>query len=520
MDLVIKLASDIISFLLILIPQFFSIETRLVTNINMIKFTAAALLITTGAAFIGSASAEDPQGHRQLVRNHGQKYMNFRVGEKYSTWSLDGHLTNVNSMFEISPTDSYDFVPTKGYGRVQLARDFLQEILEETPGEENAFGIFKSSEEATKWAKSTLQNEVLRKDLVPMPNDNIIAKELTIDAIEALFVSDDKVLCHEIEVESYFCHRVDKEYNVSIKKVTISISGGKPNNLYVACHYNDGCHVMNDDHDHDGGEGEGEGEGTSGTETATLAQETRDLTSDVDEIPYLTDAIENTTASTWITLLQDHVLSQSYALVIGRPSAELATAMAADERKREDQRVADLGPEKLGELGARLAAAIEVNEREIPEEILTSVPIPSLSKVRTLPVLTMRGVERLIDVAARDVGGGNGGVKEEEVKALRSRLQGSNTIVGGGNDVGAEAYYVDWNHIESAFLYTSVTLSTVDLTPTQRLYPPLLLELAFKLPAKLDDETTLTKDEFVSQLQDDTVSYAAHPGLPGCGTAQ
>jgi len=214
----------------------------------MIKFTAAALLITTGAAFIGSASAEDPQGHRQLVRNHGQKYMNFRVGEKYSTWSLDGHLTNVNSMFEISPTDSYDFVPTKGYGRVQSARDFLQEILEETkmaPGEENAFGIFKSSEEATKWAKSTLQNEVLRKDLVPMPNENIIAKELTIDAIEALFVSDDKVLCHEIEVESYFCHRVDKEYNVSIKKVTISISGGKPNNLYVACHYNDGCHVMN-----------------------------------------------------------------------------------------------------------------------------------------------------------------------------------------------------------------------------------------------------------------------------------
>merc|ERR1740124_1602491 len=183
MDLVIKLASDIISFLLILIPQFFSIETRSVTNINMIKFTAAALLITTGAAFIGSASAEDPQGHRQLVRNHGQKYMNFRVGEKYSTWSLDGHLTNVNSIFEISPTDSYDFVPTKGYGRVQSARDFLQEILEETPGEENAFGIFKSSEEATKWAKSTLQNEVLRKDLVPMPNENIIAKELTMSQL-------------------------------------------------------------------------------------------------------------------------------------------------------------------------------------------------------------------------------------------------------------------------------------------------------------------------------------------------
>ena len=78
-----------------------------------------------------------------------------------------------------------------------------------------------------------------------MTNENLTAKELTIDAIKAIFLSDDKVLCHEIEVESYFCHRVDKKYNVSIKKVTMSISGGKPNNLYVVCHYNDNCHVMN-----------------------------------------------------------------------------------------------------------------------------------------------------------------------------------------------------------------------------------------------------------------------------------
>jgi len=225
----------------------------------MVKFTAAALLITIGAAFIGLASTEDvglastedPPGHRQLWIMMTFYFLNYRSGEGYSTWSFDGQLTNVGSMFEISPPDSYDFVPAKGYGRFQSARDSLQEIHEEmkmTPGEENALvGIFKSSEEATKWAKSTLQNEVLRKDLVPMPNENLIAKELTIDAIEALFLSDDKVLCHEIEVECWFCHRVNKEYNVSITDVTISISGGKPNNLYVACHYNGGCHVMNAD---------------------------------------------------------------------------------------------------------------------------------------------------------------------------------------------------------------------------------------------------------------------------------
>ena len=54
----------------------------------------------------------------------------------------------------------------------------------------------------------------------------------------------------------------------------------------------------------------------SQTETSMLVQETQDLASDMDEIPYVTDAIKSTTASTWTAFLHDHILSQHYALII------------------------------------------------------------------------------------------------------------------------------------------------------------------------------------------------------------
>ena len=54
----------------------------------------------------------------------------------------------------------------------------------------------------------------------------------------------------------------------------------------------------------------------SQTETSVLAQETQDLASDMDEIPYITDDIKSATASTWTAFLHDHILSQHYALII------------------------------------------------------------------------------------------------------------------------------------------------------------------------------------------------------------
>jgi len=203
------------------------------------KFTAATQLITIGATIAGSVSAE---------RGGGNRYWNNRVGKQYTTWSFDEHLTKVGSTFEISPTDSYDFVPAKGYGDAKSVVVDLhvekQEFGEAFVGER---GFFYSSEEATNWAKSTLRTEMIHKDQVPMPNESLIAKELTVDAVEELSLSEDKVLCHEVELESYYCHKFGNNKTLNISKVTVSPVHGKPSILFVACHYfgDAGCHVMN-----------------------------------------------------------------------------------------------------------------------------------------------------------------------------------------------------------------------------------------------------------------------------------
>mmetsp|Transcript_27749 Transcript_27749/g.33910 ORF Transcript_27749/g.33910 Transcript_27749/m.33910 type:complete len:217 (+) Transcript_27749:70-720(+) len=199
------------------------------------KFTAAAQLITIGATIAGSVSAENlRKDRRSLYMNSGNSMANFRVGKQYTTWSSDEHLTKVGSTFEISPTDSYDFVPAKGYGYAQSVKN-------------DFFSFFYSSEEATKWAKSTLRTEMIHKDQVPMPNESLIAKELTVDAVEELSLSEEKVLCHETELESYFCHKLGGDKTLNISKVTVSPAHGKPSTLFVACHYfgDVGCHVMN-----------------------------------------------------------------------------------------------------------------------------------------------------------------------------------------------------------------------------------------------------------------------------------
>mmetsp|Transcript_3402 Transcript_3402/g.4919 ORF Transcript_3402/g.4919 Transcript_3402/m.4919 type:complete len:543 (+) Transcript_3402:1-1629(+) len=101
------------------------------------------------------------------------------------------------------------------------------------------------------------------------------------------------------------------------------------------------------------------------------------------------------------------------------------------------------------------------------------------------------------------------GISKEDSDFILSKLRAS------AKAVDTHAPYVEWSHYESAFLYVSVGLSTKDLNTTQRLYLPLLLELAFKLPAKLDDGSTIVKDDFVSELNDDTVRYSAGCGLSG-----
>ena len=251
---------------------------------------------------------------------------------------------------------------------------------------------------------------------------------------------------------------------------------------------------------------------SSGDDETIASNLIKHLRADADSLPLLDLALKMKRED-WQALLNQYTLSLPFGAIVGIPSTELSKKMANDEEAREAQQAVDFGPEKLSALGETLAKAIEFNERAIPKEALTSVPVPSLEKVKPLPILTLRGVGY---DGVQPVANSGRGISGAERSAVCTKLQEKE----GSSDGVDRLFHIDWNYFESSFLTVAVGLGTKDLSTKERLYLPIILELAFKLSATLEDGTTISKDDFVSQLQNDTVSYSASNGLIGRGISQ
>ena len=218
------------------------------------------------------------------------------------------------------------------------------------------------------------------------------------------------------------------------------------------------------------------------------------------------EAIATLPIEAWQALIDRYILQTPCAAVVGVPSAAKAKAISDDDEARQKAQAAALGAEKLANLGEALDGAIALNERPIADDVLTAVPIPDYGKVEAIPLLTLRGTPSTLATVEE------GGVPRAVIDAVsRAIAPPSKGIV---SDDGVErSLWVEWSHVNSAFLTVGVAVDTAGLPPTLRLYLPLLLELAFKLPAYLEDGSSLGKDAFVAALEDETVEYAANTGL-------
>ena len=151
-----------------------------------------------------------------------------------------------------------------------------------------------------------------------------------------------------------------------------------------------------------------------------------------------------------------------------------------------------MGVSGLAALSSSLSAAVAFNERTIPDELLTVVPIPSYASVRSIPLLTIKGsVSLRVDEASGE------GVPPHEAAAILEALIASRGVAGGA----MSPFMCEWHHIETAFVSAAVGVDTSSISTQQRLMLPLLLDTAFKLPCLTDDGTHMTKDEFVAALQ-------------------
>lgn len=231
--------------------------------------------------------------------------------------------------------------------------------------------------------------------------------------------------------------------------------------------------------------------------------EVRSLAVGVDSLPHLA-AAEKLTAADWCGLLHRFILNPPCVCVMGMPAASCAKEIAEEVSNLTEANKAAHGPAGLAELATKLKEAVAHNEREIPDQFLTAVPIPSYESVRSFPVLNIRGAASL--AIAPNSGEG---VPAQTATAILDGLNAARTSHGSG----LGAYWTEFCHVDSAFVSVAVAMDTASLTPTQRLLLPLVLDVSFKLPCVLDDGASLSKDDFVAAVQEDTVRYDAGHGL-------
>jgi len=262
----------------------------------------------------------------------------------------------------------------------------------------------------------------------------------------------------------------------------------------------------------------GEPNAENGGSATSPQDEMAALHSDVDILPLLDEAegkLED--ASYWQGLMKEYILDRPMAVVLGKPSAAMSKEISEGEKEREAQQAKDLGEEGLECLAKTLENAMAENEQPIPDEILTSLPVPDLSKVPSIPLFTVR----LSPSAGPSSNSLDLAIVPESVRDVS--MEDAEVIVAGlKKDVELDTvpFHADLTHIDSAFVFAAVGIDTTPLTKEQRLYLPILEEILFKLPATLENGEKLTKDEFVNKLHDETVSYSSGVGLLGGSVPQ
>lgn len=177
---------------------------------------------------------------------------NYRSGEvAYSTTvSMKEELTLPGVEIYISPKDSFDFLPSSGYN-VKGGKMILDEEIASTPNElRDRVALVKGSEENVAKRVQTILGPNTKKYQAPRPNESLPGKVLTVETAKDIFKSKDigdAVVCHKIEEDATFCHRLNDSFSFSITEITVS-PNGKPSTLWAGCHVMEDknmCHLLN-----------------------------------------------------------------------------------------------------------------------------------------------------------------------------------------------------------------------------------------------------------------------------------
>ncbi|EAT39319.1 AAEL008862-PA [Aedes aegypti] len=182
----------------------------------------------------------------------------------------------------------------------------------------------------------------------------------------------------------------------------------------------------------------------------------------------------------WVNLLNKYLIDANHVVVRAVPSIEEQKRSAKEEMDRIEQQRATLGEEGLAKKGKQVAEAMAANEVPPPDEMLTSIPVPSTD-----------------------------GIKFHPVEIFKATGDGKNPA---GLDLKKLPVYAEAYNLHTNFCYLMVTMNTESVEPELRPYLLLLMELLTESPIRRGDEL-IPYEAVVAALEADTIATEAQLGI-------
>ncbi|KOC67604.1 Uncharacterized protein C05D11.1 [Habropoda laboriosa] len=189
--------------------------------------------------------------------------------------------------------------------------------------------------------------------------------------------------------------------------------------------------------------------------------------------------LENEPQSYWLNLLKTYFLDSPFVIVKGIPSLEKKHELTEKEKNRVAKQIENLGNEGLKKKEKELQGAIAKNEIPIPDEILSSVPIPSTH------LINFHHIKSYTTESCKQ----------------HSRF-----------DVSKLPFYTYLDHVNTNFVYMFVIMNTSNVETKYKPYIPLLLQTIMECPVKRDDKL-IPYEEIITELEADTISNDTSLGV-------
>ena len=92
------------------------------------------------------------------------------------------------------------------------------------------------------------------------------------------------------------------------------------------------------------------------------------------------------------TTVPRYYIDSHHIVLIGKPSAAMVKRLEQEEKIRIDRQKKFLGEEGLKKMEQMLEEAKKEHEKEIPTEVLTSFPVPSVQSIAWIPVQSLQEI--------------------------------------------------------------------------------------------------------------------------------